>query len=109
MLFAARLCVQVDSIEITFNAEITSSYQQQDTSTDSWSGSYGSYSRWWNYRNNFNCNWSGQSQSKTGYKEENSFSLKVWVKAKQDDIPAGAKRLLNILEEAMIIATERQA
>ena len=102
-----RACVQVDSIEITFNAEISSSYQSEDTSKDSWSGNYGSYGRWGNFRNNFNCNWSGQSQTKTGYKEENSYSLKVWVKAKQDDIPAGAKRLLNILEEAMIIATAK--
>ncbi len=83
MLFEIK---QVESVELTFNAKITSI----DTS-DSLSGS--------GYKD-FRAGYSTQKTAKTGAQDKREFSLKVVVKAREGKPPDGFKRMLDFLSNA---------
>ena len=65
----------------------------------------------WSHRSGFlsftrtSCttSFSTQTTAKNSNTEQRTFSMRVFVKAVQDDIPSGMSRVLNALEEAILV------
>jgi hypothetical protein len=49
--------------------------------------------------------WASQEKRSSSNKEERQFTMRVYVKAVQDDMPSGMRRLLSLLEEGFVDET----
>lgn len=97
--------IQIDEAIIEFNAKITSITQQGTMSelknrTDASAGG-----SWWFARAAITSKTSYQRTSASSDKEERTFDMRVYVKARGTDMPSGTERLLTILEN---VITERK-
>jgi hypothetical protein len=95
--------VQIELAEVEFNAKI-SSVTMQESTTDtkigvelSASGGFGAYSA------SLTASFSHQQTSKNSNTEQREYSMRVYVRAVQDDMPAGMKKILDVLEQAILI------
>ena len=55
------------------------------------------------------ASFSHQQTQKNSNKEQREFSMRVYVRAMQDEMPAGMKKILDVLEQAIIITTKAAA
>jgi hypothetical protein len=92
---------QVQEMTIEFNAKINSVTKQSSerTAQTRWNDSR---RNWWWWGGSHQASFSSQSKSQSSNEEQRTFSLKVFVRAVQDDMPGGMRRVLNLLEEGFI-------
>jgi hypothetical protein len=92
--------LRIDSLDIEFNARLTSTATSNVSSKFAASASLGI-----NYKIvNFKASASYQRTSSRGEKVEKSYSLNVKVHAVQDELPAGLDRVLTLLEDSIVSA-----
>ncbi len=107
----AVLCLQVASCEIEFNAKI-SSVTTSELTTDTKVGVEASVGFGGPMGIGFSASMktsvSHQRTEKNSNTEQREFSMRVFVKAVQEDIPTGLKKILDILETAIIISLNAQ-
>jgi len=90
--------LRIDTLDIEFNARLTSTQTKSLNSKFSASAELGI-----DYKVvNFKASASYQRSSSKGEKVEKSYSLNVKVHAVQDEIPAGLDRILNLLEDSIV-------
>ncbi len=101
--------MQIQLAEVEFNAKI-SSVTQQESSRDmkigvelEASGGFGAFSA------SLKASFSHQQTSKNSNTEQREYSMRVYVKAVQDDMPAGMKKILDVLEQAIMITLKGQS
>ncbi len=102
----------MESCEIEFNAKI-SSVTASELTTDTKVGVEASvgYSQGpfgMGVSASLKTSVSHQRTEKNSNKEQREFSMRVFVKAVQDDIPAGLKKIMDILETAILISLNAQ-
>jgi hypothetical protein len=86
---------------IEYNAKITGMTSHTDESSESSSSTRTSYKGWWS-RTRATTSVTHQTNNKHTNNEAREFTLKVQVKAVQDDAPAGLQKVLSVLEEAIL-------
>lgn len=92
--------LRIDSLDIDFNARLTSTQTSNLNTKFAASASLGI-----NYKIvNFKASASYQRTSSRGEKVEKSYSLNVKVHAVQDELPAGLDRVLTLLEDSIVSA-----
>lgn len=92
--------LRIDTLDINFNARLTSTQTSSLNTKFSASASLGI-----NYKIvNFKASASYQRSSSRGEKVEKSYSLNVKVHAVQDEMPAGLDRILTLLEDSIVSA-----
>lgn len=80
---------------IEFNAMVTGSQEYQVATTDNTVG--------FSYRpRRFVGSFAAQSQSQYSNSQQRTYSLNVFVRANQDDMPPGMSKVLSILEDSII-------
>ena len=90
-------------MSIEFNAKITSTTQTTSSTSSAASSSVSSSNTqnywWWLYyaRQEMSASWSNRAESKSSNTEEREFSIYVSVKATQEEMPAGMRKVLDIL------------
>jgi hypothetical protein len=100
--------INVDECTITFNAKLTSvTLRSTDTDTSlgveaSGGGTFGPVTA------EFKAKFSTQLTTSDSNKEEREFSMKIFVRAVQDEMPSGLARILSILEQAVLIDVRSQ-
>jgi hypothetical protein len=98
---------QIEECTIDFNAKITSvtksssdiAMQQSLTTSASGGFIFGSAS--------MTASFSAQQRFKNSNEENREFSMHVYVRAKQTEMPAGMAKILGVLEEAILITLRR--
>ena len=101
--------MQIQLAEVEFNAKI-SSVTQQESSTDMKIGvELGVEASFSKVSVSLKASFSHQQTSKNSNKEEREYSMRVYVKAVQDDMPAGMKKILDVLESAILITLKGQS
>ena len=97
---------QVAACEIEFNAKI-SSVTASETSSDTKIGVDASVSAsFMGFSASVKTSYSSQKTEKNSNSEQREFSMRVFVKAVQEEIPAGLKKILDILEQAILISLD---
>jgi uncharacterized circularly permuted ATP-grasp superfamily protein len=97
------LCVvrQIEETTIKFNAKVSST-TRQETISSSQSGWNLNQNNWWWWGAQSTASFSSQSTATRSNTEERQFSLTVFVRAVQDGMPGGMRRVLNLLEDGFI-------
>ncbi|MDX8378102.1 MAG: DUF2589 domain-containing protein, partial [Mariprofundales bacterium] len=97
--------IRVDEATIEFNANITSTTSANttsnigvDTQTEVDAGV--GYA-WWRVKASFKAQTSYKKATESSSNVEKTYSMKIMVRAKQADMPAGTERILSILENVM--------
>ena len=101
--------VQISEMTITFNAKINSVTTASTVQASQFSTSSSSSSGFCFFvckSSSFTSSYSSQETKKSSSKEEREFSLSVFVRAVQDDMPSGMEKILDILEEAIYVASQ---
>jgi Protein of unknown function (DUF2589) len=101
--------VQISEMTITFNAKINSVTSSSTVSSSQFSTSSSSSSGFCFFvcrSSSFTSSYSSQQTNRNSNKEEREFSLSVFVRAVQDDMPSGMEKILDILEEAIYVAAQ---
>ena len=101
-LMSLLLQCQVKECTVEFNSKLSS---MKATSTES-SSTYSetrSKSAGWFSSSSFTSSFSSQRSDKNSNQESRSFSMSVFVKAVQDDMPTGLRKILEILDQAVLI------
>jgi hypothetical protein len=93
--------ITIDTAEVEFNAKITSTTQSDVTSSFSQDLDAEVGGNYWFVRASMKSKTSYQRQSANSDREERTFDMRVYVRARNADMPAGTERLLNILENAI--------
>jgi Protein of unknown function (DUF2589) len=93
--------LQVAELNIEYNAKVTGMTSHTDESDTTSTSSKTSYRGWWS-RTRTTTSVVHKTHSKNTNKEEREFTLKVQVKAVQEDAPAGLQKVLSVLEEAIL-------
>ncbi len=92
--------LRIDTLDIDFNARLTSTETSNVSSTLKVDASLGI-----NYKVvNFKASVSYQRSSSRGEKVEKSYSINVKVHAVSDELPAGLDRVLTLLEDSIVSA-----
>ena len=99
---------QIKQCTIEFNAKINSVTASESTSMTSNAGSSGGGFNFWFAASSSRSSYSNQKTEKNSNKEEREFSMRIVIKAKQDEMPVGLKKVLDMLEEAIMIETRRK-
>ena len=55
------------------------------------------------------ASFSHQQTQKNSNTEQREYSMRVYVQAVQDDMPAGMKKILDVLEQAILITLKGQS
>ena len=105
-----HLCLlQIQECTITFNAKI-SSVANSENALDvtaggslTASGGYGAFSA------SLTASFSVQKTEKNSNSEQREFSMQVYVRAVQDEMPAGMAKLLGVLEDAILVKNKAAA
>jgi len=93
--------IRVEETEIDFNAKINSLQQDTTTTNAQVKGAIAAKAGWGPFSVTIKANFSAQKSTSATSKIERTYSMKVHVKAVQDELPAGTERLLGILEETI--------
>jgi uncharacterized circularly permuted ATP-grasp superfamily protein len=96
---------QIEETTIKFNAKIESTTRQEtiNSSQNGWNRNSNS---WWWWGAQSTASFSGRNTETRSNTEERQFSLTVFVKAVQDGMPGGMRRVLNLLEEGFITGVQ---
>ena len=62
------------------------------------------YTRWTEWSGNF----ASQKRDAKSNKEESEFSLDIFVRAVQDSMPAGMLRIMNALQDAIVVKNKKK-
>lgn len=94
---------QIQECNLDFNAKVQS---MQKTSSESIAKKAGSSSSSSNSiffgGSSFSSSFSNQKTDKSSNEEKREFSIRITVKAIQDDMPTGMRRILDVLEQSII-------
>ncbi|GAA4903566.1 DUF2589 domain-containing protein [Ferrimonas pelagia] len=93
--------ITVDQAEIEFNAKITSTKENNMSSNFKQQVDASAGGSWWFARASVKSKTSYQRQSSSTEQEKRTFDMRVNVKARNADTPAGTERLLTILENTI--------
>lgn len=93
--------VQIETATVEFNAKITSITQQATLSQISNNTDVSASGGWWFARAAMVSKTSYQRTSASSDKEERTFDMRVYVRARGADLPSGTERLLTILENVI--------
>jgi len=93
--------IAIDEAIVEFNAKITSITQQQSMSDFANNTNVDAGGSWWFARAAMTSKTSYQRTSASSDKEERTFDMRVYVKARGTDMPSGTERLLTILENVI--------
>jgi hypothetical protein len=90
-------------LKINFSAKITSVATASVTSSNAAGagGSWG-YNAWWCCSANLNAAWSNTRSSAYSSQEKRQYTMNISVKAVQDGLPGGMRRVLNLLEDGFV-------
>jgi Protein of unknown function (DUF2589) len=95
-------CLQVAELTIEFNAKITSVVSETSDKTETDTGSKSTRDWWWWWSTPRSAGtFSTTTKSKSSKEATSEFSLNIVCRAVQDEMPAGLKKMLSILEEAI--------
>ncbi len=93
--------IRIEETTIAFNAKINSMQYRQINTNLKIAGSLQVRQRWPGGSAKLNVSVSYQRNTTQGSKVERTYSMAVYIKAVQDEMPAGLERVLGILENAM--------
>jgi hypothetical protein len=93
--------ITIETAEVEFNAKITSTTQSDVKSSFSQDIDAEVGGNYWFVRASMKSKTSYQRTSSSSDREERTFDMRVYVRARNADMPAGTERLLNILENAI--------
>lgn len=102
--------LRIEEAYVEFNAKINSTATRDNTLTSSFNASATSLNSTGDTNNTekpyatistLTATVSNQKTDKSGFRQEREFSLKIKVKAVQDELPAGLDRILSLLENAI--------
>ncbi|MET1256282.1 DUF2589 domain-containing protein [Aliikangiella maris] len=93
--------IRVEETTVDFNAKINSVQESTTSSNHKLNSSLSAKGGWGPVSAKLKVGYSFQKQSTSGSKAERTYSMKVHVRAVQDELPAGTERLLGILENAI--------
>jgi hypothetical protein len=94
---------QVDECVIEFNAKISSVTKSETALASQYSRSTTTSLNFLFYSSSMTSSYSSQQSQKRKSKETREYSMKVRVKAVQDEMPAGTAKMLNVLETVIRI------
>ena len=95
-------CIRIEEFTLKFNAKIDSmEYERTDTST-AISGNLEVRQRWPSGSAKLNVSASHQRSTTQGTNVQRSYALDIYVRAVQDEIPAGLEKVLGLLERSML-------
>ncbi|MBX3738300.1 MAG: DUF2589 domain-containing protein [Candidatus Didemnitutus sp.] len=86
---------------VEFNAKITSTTESKSEENTATSGSFSASAKFWFASVSVSGKASTAKNTSRSDKEERTFDMKILVRAKNQDIPAGTERLLTILEQSL--------
>ena len=95
--------MQIQLAEVEFNAKISSVTQQESSSSTSIGVELEVAGEFKAVKVGLKASFSHQQTSKNSNTEQREYSMRVYVKAVQDDMPAGMKKILDVLESAIMI------
>ncbi len=93
--------IRVEETTVDFNAKINSVQESTTSSNHKLNSSLSVKGGWGPVSAKLKVGYSYQKSSTSGSKTERTYSLKIHVRAVQDELPAGTERLLGILENAI--------
>ena len=93
--------IRVEEATIDFNAKINSIETQSESSDLAIGGTLEVKQRWPGGSAKLNVSCSYQKKNASGSSVERTYSMHIYVKASQDEMPAGMEKLLGVLEGAM--------
>lgn len=93
--------IRVEETTIDFNAKINSVQESTTSSSSSLNASLSVKGGWGPVSAKLKVSYSTQKSTSASSKVERTYSMKVHVRAVQDELPAGTERLLGILEGAI--------
>jgi Protein of unknown function (DUF2589) len=93
----------VDYLNIEFNARIASvTASSTEASSSSEGGWNWGYNAWWCCSANAAASWSNQKKESSSSEEKRQYSLQVRVRAVQDELTPGLRRIMNMLEDGFM-------
>lgn len=95
--------LQIDECIIEFNAKISSVTRSETAIASQYSQSTTRSMNFLFYSSSMTSSYSSQKAEKRSSKENREYSMKVRVKAVQDDMPAGTAKMLGVLESVIRI------
>lgn len=93
--------IRIEETTIDFNAKINSVQESTTSSKHDLNSSLSVKGGWGPVSAKLKVSYSYQKSSSASSKTERTYSMKVHVRAVQDELPAGTERLLGILENAI--------
>lgn len=93
--------IRVEEATIDFNAKINSIETQSESSDLAIGGNLEVKQRWPGGSAKLNVSCSFKKSTASGSNVERTYSMHIFVKASQDEMPAGMEKLLGVLEGAM--------
>lgn len=93
--------IRIEETTIDFNAKINSVQESSSSSNSKFGASLEAKAGWGWGSAKLKVSYSTQKSSSSTSKTERTYSMKVHVRAVQDELPAGTDRLLSILENAI--------
>ena len=100
------LDLQIALAEVEFNAKISSVTQQESSSETKIGVDLEVSGEFKAVKVGLKSSFSHQQTAKNSNTEQREFSMRVYVKAMQDEMPAGMRKILDVLEQAIIITTK---
>jgi len=93
--------IRIEETTIDFNPKINSVQESTTSSSHDLNTSLSAKGGWGPVSAKLKVSYSYQKKSSSGSKTERTYSMKIHVRAVQDELPAGTERLLGILESAI--------
>lgn len=93
--------IRVEETTINFNAKINSVTESTTASSSELSASLAVKGGWGPVSAELKASYSSKKSTSSTAKTERTYSLAIYVRAVQDELPAGTERLLGILENSI--------
>lgn len=93
--------IRVEETTIDFNAKINSVSESTTASSSDLSTSLSAKAGWGPVSAELKCSYSSKKSTSATQKTERTYSLAIFVRAVQDELPAGTERILGILENTI--------
>jgi hypothetical protein len=93
--------IRVEETTIDFNAKINSVSESTTASSSDLSTSLSAKAGWGPVSAQLKCSYSSKKSTSATQKTERTYSLAIFVRAVQDELPAGTERILGILENTI--------
>ena len=100
------MCAQIELAEVEFNAKISSVTTSESESTTKIGVDLDVSGQYKMVKVGLKASFSHQKTEKNSNSEQREYSMRVYVRAVQDEMPAGMRKILDVLEQAIIITTK---